>query len=63
MTVLFVFNGPYNFRSPTEWRVEGIIGATSRHKRGIPGEDDDEENTVNNGGSGRGGKKTRRSLE
>ena len=63
MTILFVFNGPFNFRSPTEWSVDTILG-TSYRKRPVAGEDEDEENTVNgNGGSSRRGKKSRRSIE
>ena len=64
MTILFVFNGAYNFSSPTEWSVDRIIGATSHRKRRVSGEDEDEENTLNgNGETGRRGKKTRRSVE
>ena len=64
MTVLFVFNGPFNMRSPTEWSLEDIIGAgLSRNKR-TRGEMDDEENAVNLlPGNESGAKKSRRSLE
>lgn len=48
MTVLFVFNGPYNFKSPTEWNVDRILG--SNKKRAIAVEADaDEEDGENNG--------------
>ena len=64
MTVLFVFNGPFNMKSPTEWSLEDIIGAGLSRKKRNHGEADDEENAGNLlGGDESHGKKTRRSLE
>lgn len=62
MTILFVFNGAFNFRSPTEWSLDHIIAAAaSPRKRKITGEEDDEENVGNlRGGRGSHGKKSRR---
>lgn len=65
MTVLFVFNGPFNMKSPTEWSVEDIAGAGLSRKKRNRGEADDEENAGNNlrAGDRAYGKKTRRPLE
>lgn len=62
MTVLFVFNGPANFASPTEWSVEDIIKASAQsRKRQITGEENDEENSQNT--QSQRGQKVRRSEE
>ena len=45
MTVLFVFNGPFNFRSPSEWNVDKIVGQQGSKKRTEAA--DDEENSPN----------------
>lgn len=51
MTVLFVFNGPYNFKSPTEWNLDHILAAAkSGTKRPIKNEAaEDDENSGNTG--------------
>jgi hypothetical protein len=65
MTILFVFNGAFNFRSPTDWRMESIIGSRGGQKRrAITGEEDEEENSMNSrpeSSSTRNSKKSRRS--
>ena len=62
MTVLFVFNGPFNMKSPTEWNLDDIVGAGLLRNKRTRGEVDDEENAVNVlRGNGYGSKKSRRS--
>lgn len=61
MTVLFVFNGAFNFRSPTEFNVNSILQARSTRKRAITGEEEDEENSMNSRASAmNNGKRPRR---
>lgn len=65
MTILFVMNGPFNFRSPTQWSVDEIAGEANSQKRRIKGAEDEEENSGNSQGSSarRSQKKARRSIE
>lgn len=58
VTVLTIFNGPYGFEDPTDWSVDGFVGAAKRDRDS----DDDEENSSAsriNAGSG-GSRKQRR---
>jgi hypothetical protein len=58
MTVLFVFNGYFNFKSPTEWNIDAIVGK----KQAISSEAaDDDENAEQ--GSRRQSKKGRTSND
>ena len=67
MTILFVMNGPHNFRSPTQWSVDEIVGesASTQKRNQITGEDSEEENSGNTSGdrARRSNKKARPSIE
>jgi len=50
MTVLFIFNGPYNFKSPLDWDVDKLVAIGKRSNDEIEDEGNDE-NDENAGSS------------
>jgi len=44
-TVLFVFNGQYNFTSPTDWNVDELVAMKASRARVANEAENDEENT------------------
>jgi hypothetical protein len=43
MTVLFVFNGPWSFQSPTDWNVDAFVREAKRRLGNGESDDDEEE--------------------
>jgi hypothetical protein len=43
MTALFVFNGYFNFKSPTEWNIDTIVGKKHAISNEAAGDDENAE--------------------